>query len=104
MCNTLQAICLPSSSRTSCQLVLSDTGIANRGKWIAILIRIRPSQEDAEALSQWTIQVLKTGALSTSTNDSARADATRAAVASLMVLLRNEKLRVVFVKLGGVAP
>ncbi|CAI5743376.1 unnamed protein product [Peronospora destructor] len=71
---------------------------------LALFLTIRPSQEDAEALSQWTIQVLKTGALSTSTNGFTRADATRAAVASLMVLLRNEKLRVIFVKFGGVAP
>ncbi|CAI5724334.1 unnamed protein product [Peronospora destructor] len=71
---------------------------------LALFLTIRPSQEDAEALSQWTIQVLKTGSLSTSTNDFTRADATRAAVASLMVLLRNEKLRVIFVKFGGVAP
>lgn len=66
--------------------------------------RIRPRQEDAEALGQWVIQALKTGALPTSTNDSTRANVTRAAVSSLMVLLRNEKLRVVFVKQGGVAP
>ncbi|CAH0474282.1 unnamed protein product [Peronospora belbahrii] len=69
---------------------------------LALFLTIRPRQEDAEALSQWTIQALKAGALTTSTNDPTRTNVTRAAVASLMVLLRNENLRVIFVKLGGV--
>ena len=65
--------------------------------------RIRPKQDDAEVLSQWAIQALTTGSLQASTNDPSRANVTRAAAATLMVLLRNETLRVLFVKLGGVA-
>eukprot|EP00644_Phytophthora_capsici_P010322 jgi/Phyca11/573119/estExt2_Genewise1.C_PHYCAscaffold_510194 len=88
------------------RMIRNDTGYMQyaASHLLALFLTIRPRQEDAEALSQWAIQALKTGALPTSTNDSTRANVTRAAVASLMVLLRNEKLRIVFVKLGGVPP
>ncbi|KAG6959921.1 hypothetical protein JG687_00004654 [Phytophthora cactorum] len=92
------------------RMIRNDTGYLQYAAshllalFLTYMLMIRPRQEDAEALCQWTIQALKTGALPTSTNDSTRANVTRAAVASLMVLLRNEKLRVVFVKLGGVPP
>lgn len=88
------------------RMIRNDTGYLQyaASHLLALFLTIRPRQEDAEALCQWEIQALKTGALPTSTNDSTRANVTRAAVASLMVLLRNEKLRVVFVKLGGVLP
>ncbi|KAG6614140.1 V-type proton ATPase subunit H [Phytophthora cinnamomi] len=88
------------------RMIRNDTGYMQyaASHLLALFLTIRPRQEDAEALGQWTIQALKTGALPTSTNDSTRANVTRAAVASLMVLLRNEKLRVVFVKQGGVPP
>ncbi|KAL7680886.1 putative ATPase, V1 complex, subunit H, armadillo-like helical [Plasmopara halstedii] len=88
------------------RMIRSDTGYTQyaASHVLAIFLTIRPRQEDAEALCQWAIQALKTGALPTSTSDTSRANVTRAAVASLMVLLRNEKLRVVFVKLGGVPP
>ncbi|KAL3671219.1 hypothetical protein V7S43_003151 [Phytophthora oleae] len=88
------------------RMIRNDTGYMQyaASHLLALFLTIRPRQEDAEALSQWAIQALKTGALPTSTNDSTRANVTRAAVACLMVLLRNEKLRIVFVKLGGVPP
>ncbi|ETI53062.1 hypothetical protein F441_03916 [Phytophthora nicotianae CJ01A1] len=88
------------------RMIRNDTGYLQyaASHLLALFLTIRPRQEDAEALCQWAIQALKTGALPTSTNDSTRANVTRAAVASLMVLLRNEKFRVVFVKLGGVLP
>ncbi|KAF4147088.1 V-ATPase subunit H [Phytophthora infestans] len=88
------------------RMIRNDTGYLQyaASHLLALFLTIRPRHEDAEALCQWEIQALKTGALPTSTNDSTRANVTRAAVASLMVLLRNEKLRVVFVKLGGVLP
>ncbi|KAG1710570.1 hypothetical protein DVH05_013296 [Phytophthora capsici] len=88
------------------RMIRNDTGYMQyaASHLLALFLTIRPRQEDAEALSQWAIQALKTGAFPTSTNDSTRANVTRAAVASLMVLLRNEKLRIVFVKLGGVPP
>ena len=70
---------------------------------MSIISRIRPRQDDAEVLSQWAIQAFTAGSLQASTNDPNRANITRAAAASLMVLLRNESLRVLFVKLGGVA-
>ncbi|KAH7474260.1 hypothetical protein PRIC1_013609 [Phytophthora ramorum] len=88
------------------RMIRNDTGYMQyaASHLLALFLTIRPRQEDAEALGQWLIQSLKTGALPTSTNDAARANVTRAAVSSLMVLLRNEKLRVVFVKQGGVPP
>ncbi|OWZ12621.1 V-type proton ATPase subunit H [Phytophthora megakarya] len=88
------------------RMIRNDTGYMQyaASHLLALFLTIRPRQEDAEALSQWEIQALKTGALPSSTNDFTRANVTRAAVSSLMVLLRNEKMRVVFIKLGGVAP
>ncbi|RLN36689.1 hypothetical protein BBJ28_00021212 [Nothophytophthora sp. Chile5] len=47
---------------------------------------------------------MKMGAASSSQSDPSRSNVTRAAVASMMVLLRFEKARVVFVKQGGVPP
>ncbi|TDH68042.1 hypothetical protein CCR75_008639 [Bremia lactucae] len=86
------------------RMIRNDTGYSQyaASHVLALFLTIRPCQEDAEALCQWAIQALKTGALPSSTSDASRSNVTRAAVASLMVLLRNEKLRVVFVKLGGV--
>ncbi|KAF1777909.1 Armadillo-type fold [Phytophthora cactorum] len=81
------------------RMIRNDTGYLQYAAshllalFLTYMLMIRPRQEDAEALCQWTIQALKTGALPTSTNDSTRANVTRAA-----------KLRVVFVKLGGVPP
>ncbi|KAI9914427.1 hypothetical protein PsorP6_007806 [Peronosclerospora sorghi] len=88
------------------RMIRNDTGYMQyaASHLLALFLTIRPKQEDAEALCQWAIQALKTGALSSSTNDATRANVTRAAVASLMVLLRNEKFRVVFVEHGGVGP
>lgn len=62
---------------------------------------VRPRLEDIDALCQWAVQALKLGS---SGSDPNRANVTRAAVASMMVLLRNQQARVVFVKQGGVGP
>ena len=62
---------------------------------------IRPKPDDIEALCGWAVQALKLGPTG---NDPNRANVTRAAVSSMMVLLRNERARVIFVKAGGVGP
>jgi V-type H+-transporting ATPase subunit H len=62
---------------------------------------VRPRFEDVDALAQWAVQALKLGPNSTDPN---RANITRAAVNAMMVLLRHQKSRIVFVKQGGVAP
>ncbi|CAI5735954.1 unnamed protein product [Hyaloperonospora brassicae] len=87
------------------RLIRNDTGYMQfaASHLLALFLTIRPKQDDAEVLSQWAIQALTTGSLQASTNDPSRANVTRAAAATLMVLLRNEALRVLFVKLGGVA-
>lgn len=64
---------------------------------------VRPRFEDVDALCQWSVSALKLGP-GNSLNDPNRANVTRAAVSSMMVLLRHQKSRVVFVKQGGVAP
>lgn len=88
------------------RMIRNDTGYMQyaASHVLAIFLTVRPKQEDVEALSQWAIQSLKMGSSATSQNDPVRANVTRAAVSSMMVMLRNEKSRVVFVRLGGVAP
>lgn len=88
------------------RMIRNDTGYMQyaASHVLAIFLTVRPKQEDVEALSQWAIQSLKMGSSATSQNDPVRANVTRAAVSSMMVMLRNEKSRVIFVRLGGVAP
>lgn len=62
---------------------------------------VRPRFEDVDALCQWAVASLK---LAPGTSDPNRANVTRAAVSSMMVLLRHQKSRSVFVKQGGIAP
>lgn len=62
---------------------------------------MRPRFEDVDALCQWAVAALK---LAPGNNDPNRANVTRAAVTSMMVLLRHQKSRAVFVKQGGVGP
>lgn len=62
---------------------------------------MRPRFEDVDALCQWAVAALK---LAPGNNDPNRANVTRAAVSSMMVLLRHQKSRTVFVKQGGVGP
>lgn len=64
---------------------------------------VRPRFEDVDALCQWAVASLKL-APGGSHSDPNRANVTRAAVSSMMVLLRHQKSRSVFVKQGGVAP
>ncbi|KAG7401534.1 V-type proton ATPase subunit H [Phytophthora boehmeriae] len=88
------------------RMIRNDTGYMQyaASHVLALFLTVRPRQEDVEALSQWAIQALKTAASANSQSDPVRANVTRAAVSSMMVVLRHEKSRVVFVKLGGVAP
>jgi hypothetical protein len=65
--------------------------------------RVRPRFEDVDALCQWSVQAFKLALSASSSNDPNRANVTRAAVASTMVLLRHEKARIVFVRQGGVS-
>lgn len=85
------------------RMVRNDTGYVQyaAGHLLALFLTVRPRFEDVDALCQWAVQALKLGPNSTDPN---RANVTRATVASLMVLLRHQKSRIVFVKQGGIAP
>ncbi|TMW64385.1 hypothetical protein Poli38472_013007 [Pythium oligandrum] len=88
------------------RMIRNDTGYVQyaAARLLALFLTVRPRFEDVDALCQWAVQALKLGPTSNSLNDPNRANVTRAAVASTMVLLRHQKSRVVFVKQGGVTP
>ncbi|KAF1318525.1 V-type proton atpase subunit h, partial [Globisporangium splendens] len=87
------------------RMIRNDTGYVQyaASHLLALFLTVRPRFEDVDALCQWAVSVLKLGP-GNSLNDPSRVNITRAAVASMMVLLRHQKSRNVFVKQGGVAP
>ncbi|GLE00746.1 hypothetical protein PINS_up009534 [Pythium insidiosum] len=88
------------------RMIRNDTGYVQyaAAHLLALFLTVRPRFEDVDALCQWAVQALKLGPSTNSLNDPNRANVTRAAVASMMVLLRHQKSRVVFVKQSGVTP
>ncbi|TYZ58974.1 hypothetical protein PybrP1_011758 [[Pythium] brassicae (nom. inval.)] len=86
------------------RMIRNDTGYVQyaASRLLALFLTVRPRFEDVDALCQWAVAALKLAPGSHS--DPNRANVTRAAVSSMMVLLRHQKSRSVFVKQGGVAP
>ncbi|GAB9470594.1 hypothetical protein Gpo141_00007835 [Globisporangium polare] len=85
------------------RMIRNDTGYVQyaASRLLALFLTVRPRFEDVDALCQWAVAALK---LAPGNNDPNRANVTRAAVTSMMVLLRHQKSRAVFVKQGGVGP
>nr|CCA18464.1 Vtype proton ATPase subunit H putative [Albugo laibachii Nc14] len=83
------------------RLLKNDTGYIGyaASHILALFLTIRHNMVDIAAICHWAVQALKLDA----SNDPNRANVTRAAVASMMVLLRNPEARTSFIKFGGVS-